>query len=365
MLHLLIVLILFRIYHLISVKRETRTRLQSGKIITQTANASLKKHSSRFMCLKIMRRVNLILTTILSILFAISVGAEDWSTIDSAHFVIYHIDNQRKAREVRQICEDFYVEIVDKFRFVPDKKIEIWICDSEKQFRSTVNAPIQDWAVGCAYPLLGRIVIQNPTFIENQHFELSRVLKHEIVHVILGLSVGDNLRNIPVWFNEGLAMYFSEGWSISRHWLILGNVITKSIIPLESLSKRFPKSSPRAQLAYAESHNAVSMMVGEYGWENIHNIIREIAKRRSFPQAFFSVTGVKLNDFESKWRDFLNKRYKWVSVLSSSMVIWIVISVTFIFVYLKYRQIMRRKMEEWEQEENQTDEFFEIVGRKM
>lgn len=310
-----------------------------------------------------MRRVNFLIA-ILSILFAISVEAEDWSTIDSAHFVIYHIDNQKRALEVRQIGENCYPEIKSKFGLVSDNKIEIWVCDSEEQFRSTVDAPIYDWAVGAAYPLLGRIVIQNPTFIENRHFELSRIVRHEIVHVMLGLAVGRNLKNVPLWFNEGLAMYFSEGWSISRHWLILGNVVTKSIIPLNNLSKRFPQNSAHAQLAYAESHNAVSMMVREYGWQNMQQIIREIAKGKSFSQAFFVATDVNLSDFEKEWMDSLNRNYKWISILSSTMVIWIVISVAFIFAYLKYRSVMRRKMKEWEKEENRTDEFFEIVERE-
>lgn len=311
------------------------------------------------------KRINIIiLIIILSVIFVLSIRAENWSNIDSVHFVIYHINNRKRALEVRNICEDFYVEVTDKFGVEPDRKIEIWISNSEEQFRSTVNAPISDWAVGAAYPLRGRIVIQNPTFIEDRHFELSRIVKHEIVHVMLGLYVGRNLRKIPLWFNEGLAMYFSEGWSISRHWTILGNVVTKSIIPLEDLSDRFPRNTARAQLAYAESHNAVSMIVRKYGWRNIQKIISEINKGKDFSQAFSDVTGVKLSDFEEKWMDSLNKNYKWISILSSSMVIWVVISVGFIFAYLKYRKVMHDRMEQWEEEENQTDEFFEIVGRK-
>lgn len=309
---------------------------------------------------KMMRRVNFILTTIL-FLFATGVNAEDWSTLNSTHFVIYHIGNQRKAREVHKICDDFLIEMIDRFGFVPDKKIELWICDSEKQFRSTVNAPIQDWAVGCAYPLLGRIVIQNPTFIEKQHFELSRILQHEIVHVILGFSVGNNLRNIPLWFNEGLAICFSEEWSISKHWLMLGSVVTQRIIPLENLSNTFPKRSHNAQLAYTESHSAVSVMIDEYGWENIREVIREVAEGKNFDQAFFNVTSVKLDDFEKKWRRSLKQRYKWISILSSSMLLWLSISVTFIWAYLKYRKITHSKIEEWEQEETQKDPFFEML----
>jgi len=307
-----------------------------------------------------MRYLSLILT-ILLIFFAVDIGAEEWSRLNTEHFATYHISNEAKACEVGKISEDFYIEITDRFNFIPDKKIEIWICNSKKQFRTNVNGAIQDWAIGCAYPLIGRIVIQNPTFIEKQHFELSKIVKHEIVHVILGLYLGKNVRNIPLWFNEGLTMYLSEGWSISRHWIILGNVITQSIIPLSELSETFPQNNSLAQLAYAESHSAISMMFGEYGEAKINNIINQIGKGENFPKAFFNVTGIELNEFEKKWMDFLNTRYKWVSILSSSLVVWVLISIVFIYVYWQYRKTMHNKMEKWEQKENQKDEFFDLL----
>ncbi|MFQ6041426.1 MAG: peptidase MA family metallohydrolase, partial [Candidatus Poribacteria bacterium] len=193
---------------------------------------------------------------------------DKWQTLETEHFIIHYTNERKQAVLLQRVSENFYQRATDMLGTITGK-IDIWLI-SGRDFRAT--APIQDWAVGYAYPLKRRIVIKDPSFFENSKLELARVVKHEIVHIIFGARIGEGMKNAPLWFNEGIAMYGSEEWSYSHYWLMLTNVFSKSIIPLNKLSSQFPKEKRLAQLAYAEGFSAVSMIARESGDEKLREI---------------------------------------------------------------------------------------------
>ncbi len=258
---------------------------------------------------------------------------------------------------VQRISEQFYTQVTAQLGAI-DGKIDLWIL-SPRQFRSPAAAPIQDWAVGYAYPLKQRIVIKNPSIIENQKLELTRVVKHEIVHVVLGARVGKQIKEIPLWFNEGLAMYESDEWSYGRGWLMFGAVFRKSLIPLDQLVYSFPTEKYRARLAYAESFSAVSMIARDYDDEKLREIIDFVAQGEDMDSAFVLAIGMNLAQFQSRWMQYLNQYYKWPFILSSSLFFWGIITIILVLAYLRRRHTKRVKFAQWEREEQQQqDEFF-------
>ena len=278
-----------------------------------------------------------------------------WQTLESEHFIIHYTKERKQAVSIQRVSENFYKRATNMLGTI-NGKIDIWLI-SGKEFHAT--APIQDWAVGYAYPLKRRIVIKNPSFLENRKLELARVVKHEIVHVIFGARVGEQMKNVPLWFNEGLAMYGSEEWSHSRYWLMLTNVFSKSIIPLDQLSYQFPEGKRLAQLAYAESFSAVSMIARDHGDKKLREITDLLAMGEDMDNALMFATGMNLAQFQQQWMQYLTKHYKWFSILSSSMLLWGAVSLIVVWAYLRRRRLKRMKITEWEEEENQQDEFFQ------
>ena len=104
---------------------------------------------------------------------------------------------------ILQVAEDFYAELPELTSRIPAGMIDIWVCDTQKEFQNSVHAPIQDWAVGCAFPLSRRIVIQNPKHIALAKLQLVQVLRHEIAHVLFGQCTRKAVKEIPLWFIEG------------------------------------------------------------------------------------------------------------------------------------------------------------------
>jgi hypothetical protein len=288
---------------------------------------------------------------LLMLMLSVIACAEDWAIIESDHFLVRYTQNLSTAGDIQNIAENFFPQVTDEIGYSIGRKIDIWFCETRKEFERTVNAPIQDWAAGCAYPLQARIVLLDPALSEDRRIDLARIVEHEITHVVFGLYVRENLKNVPRWFNEGVAMYVSDDWGYSNYWTILTGTLGNNIIPLFNISEDFPESAYQARLAYAESCNIIMFMVKRYGNDALKGCIRELAKGRPFDEALASATGVNIDWLESRWMKELKKRYKWYYLLSSSIILWggaiLILSIGLIRRKVKNQ----RTIKEWEEED--------------
>lgn len=221
-------------------------------------------------------------------------AAEAWSAIESERFVVMHNESEKAARNVLNIAEGFYPKVTSDLGYSPKRKITIWFCRTQKEFGMAVNAPIQDWAAGCAYPLRARIVVRDPAYVKEKRLNLSRLVKHEITHVVFGLYVDDNLKHVPVWFNEGLAMYEAEQWTYGQYWTMLTGALSNSLIPFSQLTENFPQGEQDARMAYAQSCSIVTFIVREYGDEALRQCVSLIAEGRNMDEAFAGSIGRNL-----------------------------------------------------------------------
>lgn len=287
-------------------------------------------------------------------------GATDelWEMLESEHFQIYYQSDETHPQDIADIAEDFYPQINRLIDGIEIGKIEIWMCKTQQQFQAAAHAPIQDWAVGCAFPLSRRIVIQNPRVIIDREFQLSQVLRHEIVHIAFGQRTKSTIGEIPLWFIEGIAIYLSGEWAPHRHEVMFEHILSRSIIPLTDLADRFPTPERKAQLAYAESLNAIAWLVKIAGVEKLWEVIDLLGAGNDLNTAYKQAIGWDLVTFDAEWQASLSQRYYWAAIFSNSYLFWGSLGLVFIFVYLWGRQRIRRRLVELEWQESQVDPFF-------
>ena len=295
---------------------------------------------------------------ILSVTPLHSAVEEAWEMLESEHFQIYYQPNGTQPQAIADIAEDFYPHMNRLIDGIEMGKIEIWMCKTQKQFQAAAHAPIQDWAVGCAFPLSRRIVIQNPHVIIDRKFQLSQVLRHEIVHIAFGQRTKSTIGGIPLWFIEGIAIYLSGEWTPHRHEVMFEHILSKSIIPLAELTERFPSPERGAQLAYAESLNAVVWLVKIAGVEKLWEVIDLLGAGNDLNTAYKQAIGWDLATFEAEWQASLSQRYYWAAIFSNSYLFWGSLGLVFIFVYVWGRYRTRRRLIELERQESQVDPFF-------
>ena len=269
-----------------------------------------------------------------------------WEMLESEHFQIYYQSAETHPQDIADIAEDFYPQINRLIDGIEIGKIEIWMCKTQQQFQAAAHAPIQDWAVGCAFPLSRRIVIQNPRVIIDRKFQLSQVLRHEIVHIAFGQRTKSTIGDIPLWFIEGIAIYLSGEWAPHRHDVMFEHILSRSIIPLTDLADRFPTPERKAQLAYAESLNAVAWLVKIAGVEKLWEVINLLGAGNDLNTAYKQAIGWDLATFDAEWQASLSQRYYWTAVFSNSYLFWGSLGLVFIFVYVWCRQRTRRRLAE-------------------
>ena len=284
--------------------------------------------------------------------------AANWESSESTHFRVYYRKKMVDPKPILQIAEGFYAEMSRITRHISDETITIWICNTQKDFQAYVHAPIQDWAVGCAFPLSRRIIIQNPSQIMEAKLQLAQVLRHEIAHVLFGQYTRKATRGVPLWFVEGIAIHFSKEWVPGRHKTLLRNVFSKSIVPLHELAVKFPVSQLGADLAYAQSQDALRWFVEVNSIEALWGVIDHLNKGVPLNRAFVAVIGYDLETFDQLWRESLPQRYHWASFLSSSYVFWGGISALFLLCYLITRSRRRKQLDRLIHREKSVDEFF-------
>lgn len=307
------------------------------------------------MRIKVMK--NLIFIFFLLLVFSVSATAS-WESLDSTHFRVYYRENTVDPASILRIAEDFYAQLPRITRHISDETIKIQVCDTQKDFQASVHAPIQDWAVGCAFPLSRRIIIQNPSQIRAAELQLAQVLRHEIAHVLFGQYTRKSVKGIPLWFVEGIAIHFSKEWVPGRHETLLRNVFTNSIMPLHKLAKKFPVSSKGADLAYAQSQDALRWFVEVNGIEVLWAVIDKLHTGMNLNAAFGAVLGYNLDTFDKLWRESLPQRYHWAAFLSSSYVFWGSLGGLFLLTYLVCWNRRRRQLNKLAQQEGTIDPFF-------
>lgn len=281
-----------------------------------------------------------------------------WESAESTHFRIYYQDGTADPASILRIAEDFYAEMPELTSRISPGLIDIWVCDTQKAFQASVHAPIQDWAVGCAFPLSRRIVIQNPKHIALAKLQLAQVLRHEIAHVLFGQCTRKAVKEIPLWFVEGIAIYFAEEWVPSRHETLLKHIFSKSILPLHELERSFPRSQAGADLAYAESQDAVRWLVEIKGRDVLFALIAELHAGNNFSSAFETTVGWNMAMFNELWQESLTERYQWASLFSNSYFLWGGIGGLALLGYFVCWNRRRRHLNKLAQQEDTVDAFF-------
>lgn len=281
-----------------------------------------------------------------------------WETSESEHFRVYYKKNTVDPESILRIAEEFYGELPRITENIPSQTIKIWVCDTQEAFQDYVHAPIQDWAVGCAFPLSRRIIIQNPKQIATAKLQLAQVLRHEIAHVLFGQYTRKAVKGIPLWFVEGIAIHFSKEWVPGRHKILLERVFTNSIYPLHVLSHKFPVSQRGANLAYAQSQDTLRWFVEVNGNEALWAIIDHLHTGANLNTAFEAVLGYDLTTFDRLWQESLPERYHWAAFLSNSYVFWSSIGGLLLLCYIITRNRRRRHLKKLRQQEEAVDAFF-------
>jgi hypothetical protein len=177
---------------------------------------------------------------------------------------------------------------------------------------------------------------------------LEVLLLHEVTHVLAARAAGG--KDLPRWFDEGLALLASHGWSLAdRSRVVLGAV---SGIPgdTRALEAAFVGDAREIATAYALSGALVHHLVRRHGAELVPVTLAGVAGGKDFDAAFETAAGTSLAQAEAGfWRRY-RLWYRWLPFATSGAVLWGAVTALAVLAGVRRRlrdaEIRRRWLEE-------------------
>jgi hypothetical protein len=272
--------------------------------------------------------------------------------MENSHFVILYTEGdeglaaelETKSLRIRErIIADIGVDFPEQ--------TEIRLCPALETFREAQpgGRQIPFWAIGVAYCAENVIVLLSPRAVKGSQIDVVDVFAHEFSHIALGKALAGV--TIPVWLNEGLAIYEAREWTFSRISVLTRAVLMDRLIPLRVLTLSFPAEQESAELAYAEGFMFVSFLINKVGQEAFHRMIRDYTRYGDLEGALRRGTGMNIDDLEERWLVYLKLRVSWIPIITSVSTLWFTTALIFVYGYVRKKRQTKRRLREMEAEE--------------
>ena len=275
----------------------------------------------------------------------------DYDSISTAYYDFFFTPNDREAVEVLADDSSAITEMVmSDLGIAFTRKVSVYIPD-RGHFNNAQPARtnLPESVIGTAYHKRSLMVLKSPRALTRNPINLRSTFIHELTHILLGQAFTSEER-VPRWLNEGVAMYEAREWNFDRVFTMTHAVLTGTLIPLSDLTYAFPRDERRLELAYCQSFYLISFLVSQYGTEEFHDFIRLYSKEQVLDDVLLKSYGINLYELERRWHRALKLRFNWIPLITSSITLWFVITLIFLWSYLRKKRNNQLTLQRWEEE---------------
>ena len=286
---------------------------------------------------------------LLGVAAASPAAGADWKVLDQPPVrILYQPGNGTEAESIAARAPAVLAGLEKDLGLRPQGPISVRILPVREGPAPGERSEAPHWAVGYVMGGGGEVVLRGD-YVRTYPFEdLLSLFTHEMTHVLLNGLPG--AATLPRWFHEGVAVTASRRWSLSDSFNLGTQVIFGRPARLADLSGSFPDDAAAARAAYAESFHFVSYLEREHGPGAVRGILSWMARGDPFRGAFRKSIGGSLEETEAAWRDRVNWAYRWIPALTSSGVIWMIITFLVLLGRLAKRRRERELREAWERQ---------------
>lgn len=241
----------------------------------------------------------------------------EWAELESNAYAIQYesVIPVATVKQVTDALEEALGEYVKVFGFKPKTKFRVKFLDSLNTYEQEGGDPSH---AGYFSPSSGFLVLRQLPF-----FDLMPTAYHEAFHQYLQAYIGADVA-IPLWFNEGLAVYF-EGMQKdkaskrldyrkidNRRMIRLKEALfTRSALPLEKLisatADEFHEKD-KEELYYSQSFAFVYFLMQAMGGKPVFQYAQELKKTKDPKGAEAKIFGKdrkNLKKIEQTWKQYV------------------------------------------------------------
>ena len=234
---------------------------------------------------------------------------EDWYYIQTKHFDIYFSKTGDKIAEfTAHVAEEFLDQVQKDFNYQINNRITLIVYNSHNAFQET-NVTDQytgQGTGGFTEPFKNRVVFP----FEGSYEKFRHVIRHELVHAVMqDMYFGGSIQNIiskgitlqlPLWYMEGSAEFFSQGWETNTDMFIRNAILSESLPDINQLS---------GYLAYRGGQAVFKYLSDTYGRKKIGEIVNKIQSLGGLEPALKATIGIGIDELTERWKKSLKKEY--------------------------------------------------------
>jgi WD40 repeat protein len=235
----------------------------------------------------------------------------DWHVLQTEHFDIYYYPQMSELAEIGAAhAEKVYKLLESKFNHSLSNKIPLIFYATHAHFQETNTIPylIPEGIGGFFEFLKGRVVVPANGSVS----DFKRVLQHELVHVFTHSKVNRALKDhkltnnpgLPLWYIEGLAEYWSDGWGSEAEMFLRDAVLNDYLVPLSdmyAISGTF--------LMYKEGQSLLRHIGETYGDNKLSELCDNVWMSKTFSEVVEATLGIDYKDLDKEWVYSLKKMY--------------------------------------------------------
>ncbi len=236
----------------------------------------------------------------------------EYRIVETPHFqlVLHESEADLLAPYMVPVAERAWEEMSRRYGVTPASPIRVEVYPSHADFSVRTVGLVGIGALGVSFgPALA---IDSPAARDRGDFNWASTLWHEIAHSF-HLAASDN--EVPRWFSEGLAVHEQRkgdpGWGHQASVGFIRALASGDMRPVSELDRGF--SSPRhpgeVVQSYYQSSLVFEVIEERHGFPAIVEMLEAYRNGATNEQAFSRALGVRLEDFDSEFEDFLKDRF--------------------------------------------------------
>jgi len=233
-----------------------------------------------------------------------------WSSQSTRHFTVFSQDSTTgKAVEAKA---EYYLEKIRYDLNMPREvkwpgPCQVFVLTDAKTWDSVVRARVRlTSAVGFGSPVDREIFVKGVS-----DAMAAATFAHELSHVLI-YEFAEH-RPVPLWLQEGLAMYESGELvgqaRLLREAMMMGKLMTFADLH-DTYRGRYPVTQDQIMLFYLQSSSLVDFLIGRFGRQKFGEFAQEVIRQSDITRAVrkaFSGQFTGANDLYNAWVQSLAK----------------------------------------------------------
>jgi tetratricopeptide (TPR) repeat protein len=228
------------------------------------------------------------------------------------HFrlVIHGKESPLLAPHLTELAEEAYAKLGERYRFRSSAPVRVEVYPSHGDFSVRTVGLAGLGALGaCFGPVLA---IDSPSAREIGQFNWGSTFWHELAHTV---TMGVSANKVPRWLGEGLSGLEERrarpGWGDDLTVEFLKALKADKLLPVGELNDGFirPTGPDQIVISYYQASLLAEWIEAQRGFPAVLALLQAYRDGRTTVEAFQSVLGTSLEDFDRAFFAHLKERY--------------------------------------------------------